>query len=192
MVNIVDLIVGLFASYGRTANEEQIRSYCAVLKTIKPVFVQQAIAQAASGSSERLPSAAQLVRMAEAIAKNHNDQSLVNSNRWHQLAADYYRAANKERWTLPMKDELMRICNKSFDFDSGRWTCTEEALRQEVARLVYAVDEFRKKQLSATNDGRPAPDELAERWGWALPRDGTIDWDPSKESLLEHRKKHYR
>ena len=169
-MNLVDLVAELFAAYGRDAMEENLRAYVAVLKHGNESAVQRAIMEAVRGGSEKLPTAAQLMKAAREIQKN--DRQAVNAG-----------------WSLAQRDELMDVCELAFDQKLAVWRWNESKLAQEVAKLAQAVKDFRRLVEQAKQEGKPEPDEVGQRWGWALPKPDRLEWDPAKESLWDHIKK---
>lgn len=189
MVNLVDLVAELFAAYGRDAMEENLRAYVAVLKHGNESAVQRAIMEAVRGGSEKLPTAAQLMKAAREIQKNDNEEGQRNKNRWNEIVSGYYRQAVNAGWSLAQRDELMDVCELAFDQKLAVWRWNESKLAQEVAKLAQAVKDFRRLVEQAKQEGKPEPDEVGQRWGWALPKPDRLEWDPAKESLWDHIKK---
>jgi hypothetical protein len=189
LVNMVDLVTGLFAAYGRDASEEQIRAYVAVLQTGDEQAVARAVRQAVAGGSERLPTASAIMRAARDLQRQDGEEAQRNKNRFNEIVTGYYRQAIAAGWTLPQRDELMDVCETAFDQRAGTWRWNERRLAEEVKALVVAVNGYRARCEAAQAAGLPLPPEHAERWGWAMPKEDVREWDPAKESLWDHIKK---
>jgi hypothetical protein len=189
VVNLIDLVAELFAAYGREATEENLRAYVAVLKHAEPAAVQRAVVEACRGGVERLPTAAQLMKAAREIQKHNDEQGQRNKNQHTEIVNKYNQQAIKSGWSLAQRDELIDVCDAAFNHRTNQWKRTPEQLKQEVADLVGAVAKYRQACITADNDGRPRPDEHAERWAWALPKKREVLFDPAKETLWDHIKK---
>lgn len=182
MVNLVDLVSELFSAYGREPVEEQIRAYVAVFRAGNPDAIARAIIEATTGDHERLPTAAQIMRRAKEVTKYLAEEGQRNAVRYNELRAQYLKKAAKAGWSLPQRDELAELFDTAISSE-GRIRWNEERLRQEVSQLVYAVDDYRRRCEAAKINGEEVPDEKKERWAWALPQPGEIDYDPARESL---------
>jgi hypothetical protein len=189
VVSLVDVVAELFAAYGRDASEENLRAYVAVLKHGNEAAVQRAIIEAARGGNEKLPTAAQIMKRANEICKNDDEEGQRQKNRWNQIVTSYYQKAVAAGWSLAQRDELMDVCETAFDQRTGAWRWSEQRLADEVKKLVEAVNAFRDAVRQADDKGEPRPDEVRQRWGWALPKPDKLEWDPAKESLWDHVKK---
>lgn len=180
-----DTVNGLFAAYGREASENQIRSYRAVLETGTDWAVKKAIAEAARGAFQRLPTAAEILKLSQEIIaeeRGRGDRDQVEHNK---ICGHYAKMARSEKWSLAQSDELIRICDRAFDRHSKTWRWTREKLSSEISELVREVETFRDQKKEAEDRGTEPPDESGCSWGWALPKPGEVDWNPAAESLWE-------
>lgn len=185
MVNLIDLVSEMFAAYGREASEENLRAYVAVLKQGNPDGIVKAVVDATSGGYEKLPTAAQLLKLSHEILKYESEAGQRNKIKHEDIRHKYNQRAIRAGWSLAQRDELLRICDRAIDQKTGNWLWSEERLRQEVSELVYEVDEFRQKCDEARNRNTQMPDEEMQSWGKHLAKDGETDYDPAKESLWD-------
>ena len=185
MVDYVNLVESLFSAYGRVASEQQIRSYSAVIKQGEPAAIKKAIVEA-TNTFDQLPTAPQILKLSREIQKNAGEQGQRNKVRHQKIVDEYYQQALKAGWSLAQRDELMDVCDAAINRETGEWKWTEEKLRREVAEIVYAVDDYRRRCEEAEQRGETRPDEAAERWAWAIDPN---DWNPAKESLWDYVKR---
>lgn len=189
VTTLVDLVSQLFAAYGRDANEEQLRAYMTVLRRQPNDYIAKAIIEATSGGFERLPTTSEIVKLSREIETVESQQGQRNKNRHSDFVKDCYAKAIKAGWSLAQRDELMEICDAAINKRTGQMFLTMQQLETQVSELVAAVNDYRRRCLTAEERGEPMPSEKAERWSWALPDETNNEWDPSKESLWDHVKR---
>ena len=189
MVNLIDLVSQMFAAYGRDANEEQLRAYVTVLRHQPNQFIAKAVMDAASGGFERLPTTSEIIKLAREIQTFEGQQGERNKNRHAEFTKDCYEKAVKAGWTLAQRDELMEVCDAAINKRTGELRLSMQQLETKVSELVGAVNDYRRRCLTAEERGEPQPSEKLERWGWAIEEPKGKEWDPKKESLWEHIKR---
>lgn len=181
----VDLVEGLFAAYGREANEAQIRSYVAVFKTGEAEAIAKAIVEASRGTFPKLPTAAEVLKLSQEIARYDRQVGERNQIEHNKLCGHYVKIATNENWTRAQKDQLIRICERAFDKRTKDWLWNRERLSEEIACLIHEVEQYRQAAEMAAARGAEPPDEESCSWGWAIPKPGEQDWDPQAETLWE-------
>lgn len=180
-----DTVNGLFAAYGREASEQQIRSYRAALETGTDWAVKRAIVEASRGTFQRLPTAAEILKLSFEIVSDENGKGERNQIEHNKVCGHYAKMARAEKWSLPQTDELIRICDRAFDPTSKTWRWTREKLNSEIGELIREIDSYREAKKAAEENGTETPDESKMSWAWALPKKGEVDWDPAVESLWD-------
>lgn len=188
MVNLIDLVSQMFAAYGRDANEEQLRAYITVLRHQPNQYIAKAIMDATSGGFERLPTTSEIIKLAREIETVEGQQGQRNKNRHAEFVKDCYEKATRSGWNLAQRDELMEVCDAAINKRTGEMRLTFQQLEANVSELVGAVNDYRRRCLTAEERGEPQPSEKLERWGWAID-EPEGEWDPKKESLWDHIKR---
>jgi len=189
VVNLIDLVSQLFAAYGRDANEEHLRAYIAVLRHQPNEYIAKAVMDATSGGFERLPTTSEIVKLAREIETVEGQQGQRNRNCHSEFVKDCYEKAVKAGWNLAQRDELMEVCDAAINKKTGEMRLTFQQLEIKVSELVGAVNDYRRRCLTAEERNEPQPSEKLERWAWAIDEPEGKDWDPKKESLWEHIKR---
>jgi hypothetical protein len=187
MIRIKEHIRKMFSSFGRNPdeNEQSVQTYVEMLSNFEPKDVAEAILKL-SLSSKRLPPVSEIVSALREQRFSHSQTGKRNLDAHTQQVNLWYKAAVDAGWSLPMRDELVDLCDRAINKETGEWRGGgENQMRREVAALVAKVKCFRQRQSEAIESGNPPPEETLEDWAWAIPTAGLTDWDPALESLWQ-------
>jgi hypothetical protein len=191
MIRIKEHIRKMFSSFGRNPdeNEQTVQTYVEMLNNFEPKDVAEAILKL-SLSSKRLPPVSEIVSVLREQRFSSSQAGKRNLDAHTQQVNLWYKSAVDAGWSLPMRDELVDLCDRLIDKETGQWRAGgENQMRRDVANLVAAVKSFRARQEEARATGSLMPDESLEDWAWAIPGAGERDWDPAAESLWEYAKR---
>lgn len=182
MVDLVEIVNGLFAAFGREPSEQIIRSYVAVLTGNDPRYISKAVIRLSREGGERVPTAAQIVKLIEEIAKDESNRPERELIEHTETVNFFVKKAIAAGWTIQQRDRLIDICDSAFDRSRKEWVKSREQLNREVQALIEEVREYRARLNQAELEGLQKPDERNQSW---FRESDSPEWDSAKENVFQ-------